>query len=188
MTRALPDIAHSERLVVVVGASGVGKDSILRAWRERLDDAAVHFARRTITRPPDAHEGHDAALPQAFERLRQGGAFATWWRAHDLDYGLAQSELRGLAQGRWVVVNGSRAHLPALRRQAPRLRVVEITASPAAQARRLAARGREDAQGQHGRLARRVDATVDAALVLVNDGTLAQAVDALDAWWRSLGD
>ena len=186
MTHALPDIAHSDRLIVVVGASGVGKDTILRAWRERLDDATVHFARRTITRPPDAHEGHDATLPQDFETLRANGALATWWHAHGLAYGLARSELQGLARGQWVVVNGSRAHLPAMRRQAPRLRVVEITASPAVQAGRLAVRGREDAQGQHGRLARQVDVATDASLVIVNDGTLAQAVDALDAWWRAL--
>ena len=188
MTHALPAIAHGERLIVVVGASGVGKDSVLRAWSARLDDATLHFARRTITRPPDAHEGHDAVSPEAFEALRRGGALATWWQAHGLDYGLALTELQGLARGGWVVVNGSRAHLPALRRQAPRARVVEIVASPSVQAMRLAARGREDAQGQHGRLARQVDATVGAALVIVNDGTLAQAVDQLHAWWINLVD
>jgi len=180
----LPAIAHSERLVVVVGASGVGKDSILRAWRERLAGGDVHFARRTITRPPDAHEGHEPAEPRDFEARRAHGAFATWWRAHGLDYGLACDELQPLARGGWVVVNGSRAHLPALREQAPRLRVVEIAVPPELRARRLAARGREDASAQRDRLAREVGGSTGADVVIVNDGALAHAVEALHGWWR----
>ena len=183
---ALPAIAHDDRLVVVVGASGVGKDSVMRAWRAIADAGAFHVARRVITRAPDASEDHEPVTDADFDALRARGLLATWWRAHGLAYGVRASELAGLARGGWVVVNGSRAHLPALRAQAPRLRTIEITAPADVLAARLAARAREDAQAREGRLQRRVEGAVDADLTLVNDGELRRCVDELQRWWRAV--
>lgn len=187
---ALPAIAHGERLVVVVGASGVGKDSLMRGWRAALagrrPHALPHFAQRVVTRPPDPHEGHEPVTAADFAALRGRGLLATWWSAHGLDYGVRATQFAALGQGGWVVLNGSRAHLPALRAQAPGLRVLEIVAPAALQAERLAARAREDAAATGARLARRVEAPVDAAFTLVNDGPLQQGVDALLRWWDAL--
>jgi phosphonate metabolism protein PhnN/1,5-bisphosphokinase (PRPP-forming) len=186
----LPAIAHGERLLVVVGASGVGKDSLMRGWRAALAargaGASPHFAQRVVTRPPDPHEGHEPATPGDFAALRAQGLLATWWSAHGLDYGVRASQLAALGQGGWVVVNGSRAHLPALRTQAPGLRVLEVVAPAALQAQRLAARAREDAAAAGARLARRVEAAVEPAFTLVNDGSLQQGVQALLRWWDAL--
>ncbi|MES2889092.1 MAG: phosphonate metabolism protein/1,5-bisphosphokinase (PRPP-forming) PhnN [Pseudomonadota bacterium] len=187
MSPLLPPIASAERLLVVVGPSGAGKDSVLRAWRERLSatDAEVAFARRVITRPPEANEAHESVDEEAFARLRAQRALATWWQANGLLYGIRQTELAPLAQGAWVVMNGSRAHLPALRAQAPGLRAVAITAPTEVLAERLAQRGREDAQALAQRLARAPQAEVD--LTLCNDGTLADTADALHRWWQGQG-
>ena len=182
----LPSIAGAGRLIVVVGPSGAGKDSVLRGWRAAPD--APHFAQRVITRAPDATEQHEAVVPGDFAGLRAQGLLATWWRAHGLDYGVRCSQLEPLARGRWVVVNGSRAHLPALRAQAPGLRVVEIGAPAHVLAQRLAARAREDAAGRESRLGRLVDTPVEAELVLINDGELQRSVDRLVQWWQSLPD
>jgi ribose 1,5-bisphosphokinase len=182
----LPVIASGERLIVVVGASGVGKDSLLRAWRATLADADVAFAQRVITRVPDPDEAHEAVTGGDFARLRSHGLLATWWQAHGLDYGVRHDQLAPLARGGWVVLNGSRAHLPALRRQAGGLRVIEVRAPAQVLAARLAARGREDARTRDERLNRRVEAPTRADLVLVNDGALAHGVDMLRRWWHDL--
>ncbi|HEY8976806.1 MAG TPA: phosphonate metabolism protein/1,5-bisphosphokinase (PRPP-forming) PhnN [Burkholderiaceae bacterium] len=181
----LPIIAGAHRLIVVVGPSGAGKDSVLRGWRALLGEAAPAVARRVITRAPDTSEAHEAVTPGDFAGLRDRGLLATWWHAHGLDYGVRRSELAPLAGGRWVVLNGSRAHLPALRAQAPGLQVVSVSASEHVLASRLAARGREDAAARDARLARRVADPVDADLSLVNDGDLSACVEALAHWWKT---
>lgn len=179
----LPPLAHSARLVVVVGPSGAGKDSVLAAWRERLPAGTLHLARRVITRAPAPGEDHEPLADEAFDQAIARGELATWWSAHGLRYGVRHGELAPLAQSRWVVLNGSREHLPALRSQAPHLLAVEITASPQRRAERLAARGREDDRQRAQRLQRSVAA--DVAVSIRNDGTLDQAVDALHRWWKT---
>ncbi len=180
----LPAIAGARRLIVVVGPSGAGKDSVLRGWRAAAD--APHFAQRVITRAPDATEAHEAIGPSDFAGMRSTGLLATWWNAHGLDYGVRRSQLDALAHGGWVVLNGSRAHLPALRAQAPGLRVVEVNAPAHVLAQRLAVRAREDAAGRESRLGRSIATPVGADLALVNDGDLQRSVETLLRWWRAL--
>jgi len=183
---ALPPIADAHRLIVVVGPSGAGQDSVLRGWRASLGADAPAVARRVITRAPDATEPHEAVTPADFAGLRERGLLATWWQAHGLDYGVRRSELEPLAGGRWVVLNGSRAHLPALRAQAPGLRVVCVSASAHVRASRLATRGREGADARDARLARTIATPVEADLHLVNDGDLGECVAALSRWCAAL--
>ena len=188
MSADLPHIAGARRLIVVVGPSGAGKDSVLRGWRVALAPLGVQapaFAQRVITRASDATESHEAVTAGDFAGMRSQGLLATWWHAHGLDYGARWRQLDPLAAGGWVVLNGSRAHLPALRAQAPGLRVVEIGAPADVLAQRLAARAREDAAARDSRLARAVPMAVDADLALINDGELQHCVDRLVQWWHA---
>lgn len=184
------DLAHGERLIVVVGPSGAGKDSVLAAWAALRTpaDTPVHHARRTISRPAegDASRGerHEPVSAEGFAQLLAAGAFATAWHAHGLGYGVRHAELAPLAQGRWVVLNSSRAHLPALRLQLPRLAVVQITAPAAVRAQRIATRGREDARAAATRLAREAP-PADADLTIVNDAALPEVAHALHRWWKA---
>jgi ribose 1,5-bisphosphokinase len=184
----LAPIAAAQRLILVVGPSGAGKDSVLKAWRQSLGAAAPAFAQRVITRAPDATEDHEAVSGDDFAGLRSRGLLATWWQAHGLDYGVRWQQLEPLAQGRWVVLNGSRAHLPVLRRQASGLRVVEVSAPTHVLAHRLAARAREDALARDNRLARAIETPTEADLRLVNDGELQRCFDALARWWDGVRD
>lgn len=181
-------IVGSGRLVVVVGPSGAGKDSVLRGLRAALGADAPVFAQRVITRAPDANESHEAVTLADFAGLRAQGLLATWWQAHELHYGVRWREFDALAGGRWVVLNGSRAHLPTLRKQAPRLRIAEVSAPTHVLAERLASRAREDRAALRRRLGRATALSADADLMLVNDGALHRTVDRLVGWWRELND
>lgn len=180
-------IEHSHRLLVIVGASGAGKDSVLKVWLASLPrEIRPHHARRSITRSAgDASEDHETLDEPGFHAARAAGAFAFAWQAHGLHYGVRWSELAALARGRWVVMNGSRGHLRELRAAAPCARVVEIVAPEALRRERLAERGREAMPHVQRRLARTVpDPDVD--LRIVNEAGLASAVTQLARWWQPL--
>ena len=178
---------RSQRLLVVVGASGAGKDSVIGAWLESLPpQQRPHRARRTITRAAgDTSEAHEALDDAAFRAARAGGAFAFAWQAHGLHYGIRWTELAPLERGDWVVMNGSRAHLPTLRALAPGARVVEISAPDDLRDARLVSRAREARALLPSRLSRRVpDSAAD--LHIANDTALAVAAARLGEWWWRL--
>lgn len=137
------------RLVYVMGPSGAGKDSLLAWLRQHLPEhAALHWAQRTISRPPTppsapGTELHESVCPATFAALRDAQAFALHWDANGLGYGVRHTQLVPLQQGRWVVVNGSRAHLPHALAAYAHLLPVHITASPHVLRERLLSRGRE---------------------------------------------
>ena len=167
-------------LAVVVGASGSGKDSLLGVAREAFAHRpAVHFVRRTVTRPAgDAHEPHASATSAEFEALAARGAFAVSWQAHGLRYGVPGSALDEVRAGRLVVLNGSREALARIAAAFPcRREIVHVTVERDRLERRLRARGRETEAEIERRLARRLDpdAAGDPVWRLDNDGTLADA-------------
>lgn len=141
-------------LVAVVGPSGAGKDTLMTGARARLEaDPRFVFARRSITRPEDGHEAHDPMTREAFAAARDAGAFALWWDAHGLLYGIPRSIEAAIQAGRVVVANLSRGVLMDAAARFP-MRVLEITAAPEHRAARLAARGREDEADAARRVAR----------------------------------
>lgn len=168
------------RLVLVVGPSGVGKDSVLDGARRALRDRAdIVFPRRVVTRAPGlGGEDYVAVSEAEFAAMRQRGAFALHWPAHGLHYGIPKEIDRELAAGRQVVINVSRGIVDAARRQYPGLLVVVVTASPDVLRRRLEERGRETPAEIAERLARAAEFDLHGAdvVMLHNDGTLADSV------------
>lgn len=174
--------------VAIVGPSGAGKDSLLSAARDALGhDQRFCFTRRVITRQSDATEDSESVDQAMFSHMLDRGAFALWWNAHDLRYGLPVSIMEDLAQGRIVIANVSRAVLPTIRSMFSRSCVIQVTASATVLAQRLASRGRETAVMQQGRLARAQAGSmpVDADVTIMNDDDFADAsrlfTDALKA-------
>jgi ribose 1,5-bisphosphokinase len=76
------------------------------------------------------------------------------WQANGLHYGVRHTELAPLQQGHWVLVNGSRGHLPQALQSHPGLQVVHITADPATLVQRLTQRQRETPEQIQQRVAR----------------------------------
>jgi ribose 1,5-bisphosphokinase len=179
-------MAHGA-LVLVVGPSGAGKDTLIAAARAALaDDAGFVFPRRVVTRPAVAElEDHDTMGLTDFTAAREAGAFALDWQAHGLCYGIPSAILDDIATGKVVVVNTSRAVVTEALRRFPDCRVVLVTARTDVRAARLAGRGRESAADVAKRLEREgapVPTGID-PVVIDNSGTLeagiAAFVDAL---------
>jgi ribose 1,5-bisphosphokinase len=162
-------------LILVVGPSGAGKDTMLSLARAALTgDARFRFVRRVITRPADAGgEDHEAVPESDFSKR----SFALRWQAHGLHYGIPLDIVDDLTRGIVVVANVSRGVIAEAGERFP-VRVIEVTAPPEVLAQRLAARGRETVTDVAQRLAR--DAPIPAQVVVdtvVNDRTPAEAAD-----------
>jgi ribose 1,5-bisphosphokinase len=137
-------------LVLVVGPSGAGKDTLLGAARARLTGRShITFARRAVTRQPSPFENNEAVTPADFERAVAAGRYALWWRAHGHGYGVARTIDDEIVAHRTVVVNASRTIIDDARQRYRKLAVVLITAPAEVLAGRLAARGR-DSDGDLG--------------------------------------
>ncbi|MCY4311665.1 MAG: hypothetical protein OXC54_10220 [Rhodospirillaceae bacterium] len=95
------------RLFLVVGPSGVGKDSILNGAREALaDDARFVFARRFITRDAIVGgEDHQPISDAEFSAIEESGGFLFSWRTHGAEYGSPASLRDDQDAGRHVVGN-----------------------------------------------------------------------------------
>ena len=168
-------------LVLVVGPSGAGKDSVLNGARTAVaDDERFVFVQRTITRESGAgFEDNVEATPDTFAAAKAAGAFALFWRAHDLDYGIPVTIEDDLRAQRCVIANVSRSVIELARARYAGTRVVNITAPLAVLARRIALRGREDAVTIEKRLARAGYSfpTSEDIVHLKNTGTVEEAVD-----------
>ena len=171
-------------LIGVVGASGVGKDTVLEGLRAALaGDARFVFTRRAITRPAGAGGETHEALTEAEFASRD---FALQWQAHGLRYGIPRGIEAELAAGRVVLANLSRTVVAQAATRYP-FAVLEIAAAPALRAARLAARGREAAADIAARLSREAPLPTGLRLLrVVNDTTPDAAIAQATALLRGL--
>lgn len=176
-------------MIVVVGPSGAGKDTLIDYAAERLRrNPDVHFVRRVITRDSDAGgENHEGCSEEAFHRKKVAGEFCVSWSAHGLHYGIPASVSEHLKKGGVAVANGSRSALPHFRTAFPNLKVVVVTARPEILSARLANRGRESMSEIMGRLDRKVEAICDSfdVTTIDNSGEIEEAGSALLALLQS---
>lgn len=177
-------------MIVVVGPSGAGKDTLIDYALERIGKhPRLHHVRRVITRSSDAggelHEGVDDA---EFERRRLLGAFCVSWSAHGLSYGIPALARDATERGAILIANGSRAALADFREIFLKLLVINVIARPEVLAARLSGRGRESVAEISRRLERSgVDVCGDFELVtLDNSGDVCVAGEAFLAIVRDL--
>lgn len=162
------------RLVLVVGPSGAGKDTLLRLARDELQNRPdVVFPARVVTRLSDSNEANQFVTPATFQSELAWGAFALHWTAHGKAYGISAAIEKVMRSGKSVVVNGSRDAVAEARRRFQNVRVVLVDAPLELRAERLAGRKREAADEIAARLKRDVAGftPADADAVIQNDGT-----------------
>lgn len=146
------------RLILVVGPSGAGKDTLLGLAKAACaEDRNITFPRRVVTREASSSEDNEQISPEAFREGVAHGDFAMHWEAHGHSYALPRAIDDDIRAGRTVVVNVSRMVVEALRRAYADVVVVSITAPPQVLAERLAMRARSSDGQIENRLQRAVD-------------------------------
>jgi len=193
------------KLFYVMGASGVGKDSLLGYVREGVrkgvrenagenvkesakeniqKNNGLMFAHRYITRPADAGgENHIALTHQEFLQRSRHRCFAMSWQSHGNWYGIGSEVDQWLEQGLNVVVNGSRDYFSSAAARYPNIVPVLIAADKDRLLDRLLKRGRENQEDIERRL-HVSESTVGklkhpALVVIENNGELAVAGETL---------
>lgn len=162
------------RMIVVLGPSGSGKDTLMSHARAAFEEeGAVLFVRRTITRPADAgSEDHISMSEAEFDAALDAGSFLLTWAANGLRYGLPHEVVEHLRRGEVAVVNGSRGAWSLIRKVFPSAVAVEIKVERDVLAQRLAGRGRESGTEIDARLARAAafDSSFEPDHVIDNSG------------------
>lgn len=175
-------------LVLVVGPSGSGKDTLLHEARAAFAfDDGYYFPRRYITRPEEAGgEPHMPITRKEFEEGCANGHFSLRWQAHGQCYALPRRVLEVQARGVAVVANVSRTVIEQARREFAPVVVVLVTARREVLAERLAGRGRESAAEIENRLQRAGQylPSGDDIYPIDNSGSLVNAVCAFTTLLR----
>lgn len=184
-------VAHGH-LVLVVGPSGAGKDSVLNAAKGALKaERDFVFPRRFVTRlSMAAAEDHVSMTEMEFAIAVAEDAFCLWWGAHGNYYGIGQAVEGDIAAGAIVAINCSRAAIAEACERFKRVAVVEITAPPEVLVARIVARGRESREQALQRVSRQAPDYPPGVTVIriVNDGPLSQAAHQFCGFLRSLKD
>ena len=91
------------RLVLVVGPSGAGKDTLLGLAKAACEgNHDIVFPRRVVTREASSAEDNVAVTSDEFRRGLGHGDFAAHWEAHGLSYALPAEINEDIRAGRTV--------------------------------------------------------------------------------------
>ena len=88
----LKDIMET-KVILIVGASGVGKDTLIKEAKKELKKK-FNFIRRYITRKPDKSEKNFFLEDSAFEILKENDFFISCWDAHNNLYGISKDSIK----------------------------------------------------------------------------------------------
>ena len=169
------------QLIYIVGASGVGKDSLMHYARQQINGSIpLVFAHRYITRPvADDSENHVAVTAEEFRNRKTGGLFALDWESHGLYYGIGIEIDAWMTKGFHVVVNGSRQYLPVAKERYPDMIPIVIEADPEIIRHRLESRGREKGEELEKRIKRQPTLEIEGLIRISNNGLLVEGGEEL---------
>ncbi|MFT5421781.1 MAG: ribose 1,5-bisphosphokinase [Candidatus Endobugula sp.] len=177
-------------LFYVVGASGSGKDSILRYLREHLINLEsvgqgleqrsqpIAIAHRYITRASDDNEQAVCLSKEEFSLRQQHQLFALEWQANGFDYAIGKEIDQWLAAGVSVIVNGSRDYINTAKARYPQsFHSVRIDVADHVLQQRLDNRSRETATAIKDRMLRhqKIKDMFVSDSTIVNESTVANA-------------
>jgi ribose 1,5-bisphosphokinase len=142
-------------IVLVVGPSGSGKDTLLRSARNNFaGKGTITFARRYITRPPDENEDNYYVDVIGFDHLQKSGFFLSTWQAHQNHYGIPEHMVRESNSYSTIVCSISRSAIEDFDSRYGNVLTIHVTAEKDILRDRLLKRGREGKADIEKRLAR----------------------------------
>jgi len=169
------------KLVLVVGNSGSGKDSIISGVVKRFPSnlKEIHLVRRYITRPVSETEDNIAITTEVFKKMSIQEKFALEWHIYDLDYGVPIDIDEWLKRGHLVIVNVSRTIIKKARSIYRNILVVFISVPFNITLKRVKERARESGKLLQDRIQRAKDNKTfpEADIVVDNSGELEIAID-----------
>jgi guanylate kinase len=173
--------------VVISGPSGVGKDSVLLALRER--EVPFHFVVTMNSRPPRPGEvdGKDYhfVTPQRFEEMIAQDELLEWARVYDQYKGVPRFEVRqAMSSGQDVIMRVNIDGAATIKQIAPEALLIFLAPPSLDELRqRLAQRHTESAEQIERRLsvaqAELDQVTLFDYVVFNQSGTLARTVDTI---------
>ena len=170
-------------LFLVIGNSGSGKDTLIRAVLDRYpsDRKQILTPKRYITREPSETESNISITPNEFRKLSLEGKFALEWHIYGLSYGVPLIIDEWLFSGHPVIINVSREIIQEARAKYNNVKVIFIDVPLEISIKRLKDRGRETGNQLTKRIERaRTHQTYESADIIIdNSGMLESAVDTL---------
>ena len=169
------------KLVLVVGNSGAGKDSIISGVVKRFPSnlKEIQLTQRYITRPSSETENNIAITPKLFKEMSHQKKFALEWHIYDLDYGVPIDIDDWLKKGHPVIVNVSRTIVKKARSIYRNILVVFIKVPFDITFQRIKERARESGKQLQERIQRAKDnqTSPDADFIVDNSGELEIAIE-----------
>ena len=168
-------------LILVIGNSGSGKDSIIKGAVEKYsrDKPRIHLVQRYITRPPSETENNIPITLNEFKTMEQDNQFALKWNIYSLYYGVSIEIDDWLKGGDLVLVNVSRTIVKNVRRIYKNVKVVFIQVPLEVSVERLNRRARENQKRVEERIerARKNQTFPNADFIVDNSGLLDDAIN-----------
>ena len=168
-------------LILIVGNSGSGKDSIMNGVKEKFpsDSKMLYLAQRFITRRPSDTEDNFVVTPEDFKKMSLQGKFALEWHIYGLDYGVPIDIDDWLEDGHIVLVNVSRTIVKKAREIYKNIKVIFIEVPFEFTLKRIKDRGRESGERLEERIqrARNNQSYPDADFNIDNSGDIEDAID-----------
>jgi len=126
-----------KKIILIVGASGVGKDTILRTIEDKIN---ANFVKRYITRVPDSNESNFYLDIDAFKTLKEKEYFISSWEAHGNFYAIARDHIKDGVN----IISISRGAIEDFENVFDDVTTVYITIPKELLIKRLHSRGREN--------------------------------------------
>lgn len=187
-----PIVDPSWRLVVFVGPSGSGKDTLMVKSRDKLlaEGYNVHIVRRSITRPSDHNEAFESLTRDQFIEHEANGRFILSWDIYGNQYGIPREQIDPyIMAGHVVLVNLSRAKTLELKQHYPEAKLVLVKTPSETAKKRIENRKRDEPVEMLVARLKRFNEPIKIPfpeLVILNDGSINASTWVLVEFLRSL--